>query len=66
LTCAQVLKSGCAKVAPPADAPPARPLNYVVPASEPWPPTKTCEELSLTGLCEVVGKVALDRTVRRA
>lgn len=59
---AQVLKQGCAKVAPPADSPPARPLNYVVPptASE-WPHAANCASMGLESLCEVVQAIGSER-----
>ena len=53
----QMLTTGCKPVEAPKGAPPPRPLNYVVPKDQPWPPMDKCKELDLVGLCEVVKQV---------
>ena len=35
-------------------------------AEEAWPPQKTCDELGLAGLCEVAGKIHIERSVLAA
>lgn len=62
----QVLTKGCAKAPPEEGSPAARPLNYVVRPSEAWPPRETCEKLELSGLCDVVSRVAIGREVLAA
>ena len=63
----QVLRQGCAKVPIAADSPPARPLNWVVPKSEPeWPKREACESLGVQGLCTVLKSVAREREVLAA
>ena len=61
-----VLTRGCAKAAPEEGTPAARPLNYVVPPAEAWPPRTTCEQLQLSELCDVVSRVAIGREVLAA
>ncbi len=62
----QILERGCAKAERDPAAPPPRKLNYVVPATAPWPPTRKCAALGLGALCEVVGRVAANRVVLAA
>ncbi|KAK3259995.1 hypothetical protein CYMTET_31032, partial [Cymbomonas tetramitiformis] len=59
-----VLSQGCAPQ--PRQGPPPRKLNYVVPLDAEFPPSKTCQDLELQGLCDVVGRVANNREVLAA
>ena len=48
-------------MAPPSDAPPSRPLNYVVPtAAAEWPKAAACDSMGLDGLCKVLKQVAVE------
>ena len=61
-----VLRQGCTPVAAPPDDPPARPLNYVLPAGSAWPPRELCTQLEVEDLCATVARVAVNRIVLAA
>jgi len=60
---ALVLTHGCSPVAPSPGDPPPRPMNWVIPKSDPWPPQAICASLGLESLCETVARVAVNREV---